>query len=281
VNRMHEIEVARNPDALSTIKLNRTIAPILNGDDRDLILRDRATGEVVACQVSMPELTTEARLLARLLRFTKQPWSDPNGTLTKTERLSGIGSNNLMIGHTAPNAMYKRYASKIAPVHIENPATGELFSIIAQPIWQKFVEVLPQEASHHLELTRNAIHEDWWINKTPFSSGVCNDKAVLPYHKDQGNVVNAWSMMFCIRNKMNGGHLHLPEYDATLAIADLSVLFFCGQRTIHGVTPLLPKAKEAYRFSTVYYTKSLMAKCGPAKEEVLRAQIASTARIVQ
>ena len=277
---MQEVRLARIEDGLANVKLNRTIAPASIGDASDIIIRDAVSNEVVACQVQMPELAKDARELARLLRFTKQGWSDPRGTLPKSERLSGIGSNNLMIGNISPNALYKRYAAKVAPVHIDNARTGQLFLDCAASMWQMFQDVLPVEAQRHAQLTTDALHNDWLLNGTPFSSGICNNSSVLPYHKDQGNIKDAWSMMLCLRNKMNGGALHLPEYGVSFAIADLSLLLFCGQKIVHGVTPLLPQSKEAYRFTIVFYTKTQLRKCGSAADEVKRAQIAATERIV-
>ena len=275
---MQEIELRRIPNALSTIRLNKSLAPKLTASNADTIIRDADTREVVACQIKMPELKEEGRQLARLLRFTKQPWSDPRGNQKVSNRLSGIGSNNITFGHTAPNAMFKHYATVVAPVHTQNIPTANLFEKIAQPMWRKFNELLPDEASKHLAITASNIHPDWWINETPFSSGICNDISVLPYHKDQGNLKDAWSMMLCLRNKVGGGHLHLPEYDHTFAIDDLSLLLFCGQKTVHGVTPFIVSSKESYRFTIVFYTKTQIAKCGPATTEVRRAQLASTNR---
>jgi hypothetical protein len=275
---MQSYEVSKNPDALSAITLNRTIAPVQNGTSDDAMVIDKDTGEVIAVQVVMPELRSEGRELARMLRYAKLPWTDPNGTLTKNERLSGMGANTIAVGYTAPNKMYKRYAAKLAPVHFDAIPTGNLLLSIAQPMWKRFQEILPAEASAHQSMTEEQIHPDWFLNQTPFTSGVVNNSAVLPYHKDAGNIKGAWSMMLCLRSKMKGGGLHLLEYDTTFAIPDLSVLFFCGQKTIHGVTPFIQRSKEAYRFTVVYYTKTALRDCGSAAEETLRAQLSATER---
>lgn len=275
---MKILDVKHKPDALASITRNKTIAPKANGIDDDVILRDADTGDVIACQVTAPELSELGREIARHLRFAKLPWTDPKGTLKKNERLSGIGANTVLLGYTAPNKMYKRYAGKLAPIHIDTKPTGDLFMALAPMMWQRFQDSVPPEAHRHNQLTRETLHEDWLMAGTPFSSGVVNDNAVLPYHKDAGNIKDAWSMMLVLRNKVDGGYLDVPEYGVTLGVPDLSLLFFCGQSLMHGVTPMIKRSSDAYRFSIVYYTKTALRDCGSAEDEIRRAQIAATQR---
>jgi hypothetical protein len=275
---MRTLEAKRNLDALESITRNRTIAPQAEGINDDVILRDADTGEVIAAQVIAPELSEIGREIARHLRFAKLPWTDPKGTLKKNERLSGIGANTVLLGYTAPNKMYKRYAGKLAPIHIDTKPTGDLFMALAPMMWKRFQDTLPAEAKRHDELTRETLHEDWLMARTPFSSGVVNDNAVLPYHKDAGNIKDAWSMMLVLRNKVDGGYLHVPEYETTLGVPDLSLMFFCGQSLMHGVTPMVKRSSDAYRYSIVYYTKTALRDCGSAEDEIKRAQIAATMR---
>jgi hypothetical protein len=275
---MQRVDVRRRKDALSSIKLNKTVAPQLEGISDDVVLHDAETGEAIAAQVTMPMLNDVGRELARHLRFAKLPWTDPNGTLTKNERLSGIGANTIAVGYTAPNKMYKRYAAKLAPVHIEAKPTGDLLYKVVESLWTTFQDVLPEQAAAHEELTRSQLHADWLLQDTPFSSGIINDNAVLPYHKDAGNIKDAWSMMLVLRRDVDGGCLNVPEYDSTFAVPDLSGLFFCGQRLPHGVTPLIRRSRNAYRYSIVYYTKAMLRDCGSAADELRRAQLAATVR---
>lgn len=275
---MKTLDATHNPDALASITRNKTIAPRLHGITEDVILRDAGTQEIIGAQVRVPELAELGREIARHLRFAKLPWTDPKGTLKKNERLSGIGANTVLLGYTAPNKMYKRYAGKLAPIHIETKQTGDLFMALAPIMWKRFQDTLPDQAKRHDALTRGTLHQDWLMAGTPFSSGVVNDNAVLPYHKDAGNIKDAWSMMLVLRNKVDGGYLDIPEYDVTLGVPDLSVMFFCGQSLMHGVTPMIKRSSDAYRFSIVYYTKTALRDCGSAEDEIKRAQIAATQR---
>jgi hypothetical protein len=262
---------------LEGITRNKTVPTHREGASDDLMIIDAVTKQPVLLQVNLTELKPQMRELARQLRFLKIKWSDPVGKLTKSERLSGIGSNNITFGHTAPNAMYKRHAARIAPIHLESPATANLLTSLIVPAWQQFQKHLPDIATQHQQKTVQEIHQDWLLEKTPFTSGICNHTSVLPYHKDAGNLLDAWSMMLCSRKDVDGGGLHIPEYDTTLAIPDCSLTIFCGQKLLHGVTPLVYKKKGAYRFTIVYYTKQALSKCGAAADETLRAQKRATA----
>jgi hypothetical protein len=262
---------------LQGITRNKTVPDHRDGTDQDLIIIDSVTKEPVVLQITLNQLKPDMRELARQLRFLKINWSDPHGKLTKSERLSGIGSNNVTFGHTAPNAMYKRHAARIAPIHLESPTTANLLTSLVKPAWEQFQLHLPEVAQKHQQSTSNAIHNDWLLEQTPFTSGICNHTSVLPYHKDAGNLSGAWSMMLCSRKDVDGGGLHIPEYDVTLAIPDCSLTIFCGQKLLHGVTPLVYKKKGAYRFTIVYYTKQALSNCGAAADETLRAQKRATA----
>lgn len=278
---MRILEVKHNPDALAGITRNKTIAPKRDAINDDVLIKDADTGEILGAQVVATELNQLGREIARHLRFARLPWTDPKGTLKKNERLSGIGANTVLLGHTAPNKMYKRYAAKLAPIHIETKATGDLFMSLAPKMWERFKQACPDQAEQHQRLTTEQLNQDWFMAGTPFTSGVVNDNAVLPYHKDAGNIKDAWSMMLVLRSKVDGGYLDIPEYGCTLGVPDLSLTFFCGQSLMHGVTPMIKRSSDAYRFSIVYYTKTALRDCGNAEDEVKRAQIAATQRAAQ
>jgi hypothetical protein len=60
---------------------------------------------------------------------------------------------------------------------------------------------------------------------------------------------------------MDGGHLHMPEYDITINCRDGWALWFNGFAYVHGVTPMKPRVKDAYRYSIVFYAKRGMKDC--------------------
>jgi hypothetical protein len=82
-----------------------------------------------------------------------------------------------------------------------------------------------------------------------------------------------------IRRGMRGGMLHMYGYDQTVECRDGSVTMFNGYRYVHGVTPMKPVQKDAYRFSVVYYALRGMKDCHTtALEERQYAQKKRTER---
>lgn len=120
---------------------------------------------------------------------------------------------------------------------------------------------------------------EWRIGEAKlWTSGVVNDTAALPYHRDGFNFPT-WSAMPVLRRGVRGGLLHLPEFGVAFACADSTVTLFPGKRWVHGVTPLARlRAADGYRISIVYYALRGMKDCRTAAEETARAQIRRTER---
>lgn len=110
-----------------------------------------------------------------------------------------------------------------------------------------------------------------------WTSGVVNDTAQLPYHRDRFNF-STWSAMPVVRRGTRGGHLHLPEYGVTLPCADSTVILFPGERLMHGVTPIKRVADDGYRISVVYYALRGMKTCLEYATELGQAAAARTQR---
>jgi hypothetical protein len=127
--------------------------------------------------------------------------------------------------------------------------------------------------------TLGEIKSEWRIGKAGlWTSGVVNDTAALPYHRDGFNFPT-WSAMPVVRRGVLGGHLHLPEYQITLACQDSYVVYFPGQQYVHGVTPLRRAVPgEGYRISVVYYALRGMKNCREAAEEAAQGRVRRTQR---
>ncbi len=119
---------------------------------------------------------------------------------------------------------------------------------------------------------------DWRLgDHTAWTSGVVNRTSKLPYHRDRGNFP-VWSAMPVVRRGVTGGHLHLPEYGATIACRDGWAVFFGGWQLVHGVTPMRLTAPDGYRYSIVYYSLRAMRDCATTAVETRQAWAKRTAR---
>lgn len=110
-----------------------------------------------------------------------------------------------------------------------------------------------------------------------WTSGVVNKTSTLPYHRDGFNF-DTWSAMPVVRRGVEGGYLHFPEYDFTLACRDGYSAYFCGFKWVHGVTPMRKAHKDGYRYSVVYYALRGMKDCFTYAMETAKAQEKRTER---
>lgn len=195
---------------------------------------------------------------------------------THSPRLSGISAANQYFGTVPPQPLRRRYACRTARLYEQTPQFKPLIESITRQVVKPFFDHFPDRAAEHDRLVRDQINSDWLIADTPFTSGIINNTAALPYHKDSGNLAGTWSIMLSLRTGVDGGCLNIPEYGTTLAIPDRSLTIFNGQEAWHAVTPFYYRAKDAYRFTLVWYVKEQVRHCACMKDEPKRAAIAAT-----
>jgi hypothetical protein len=158
-------------------------------------------------------------------------------------------------------------------------ADGERFlEDLARELTDEFAELVPNQAAHDVEVLGSSVLTDWRMGETSlWTSGVINKANVLPYHRD-GNNLNTWSAMPTIRYGMDGGRLHVPEYDLVFPCGDGDVTWFYGRGLVHGVTPMRERKPGAYRYSLVFYALKGMTSCTEYAAETARAHVRRTAR---
>lgn len=239
--------------------------------DEDCVLIDAETQAIsaVVCTV-LADLATE--LLHELNQVRE--WK---GQGVWSERLSGIQSTSRHFGYTPPQPMRTRWACQQAPFDREHPRASDLL----RAAFDMADEVLRQHAPHAHELTHANVEGQvapmWRIGSSAWTSGVINKTAALPYHRDANNIVKTWSAMLAARHDMQGGYLHLVDYDVWLSVPHGSISLFDGQSVLHGVSPMKPLSANARRYTMVAYARTAMKKCcpdGPA--EARRAALAAT-----
>lgn len=210
-------------------------------------------------------------------RFAKMRWE---GTVANANefRLSGFNNAHRVIGYTAPVPLRRRHGCSSCQFNSEEPSVAERTERIARRLWEIFEADAPAEAAAHRKLVDDQIHPDWHWGGAPWTSGIINRTAALPYHLDAGNLKDAWSAMLVLRRNTAGGLLHLPEYGIWIACPSRAVVIFPGQSVWHGVTPIVPTAPRSYRYSMVLYAKAGCRECGPMKDEARRAARVRTER---
>jgi len=240
----------------------------------DIAVIDAATGEVAVVYVECAQqIASELAANLRNVEFDRDIFSNPS----TTTRLSGIAITHRTFGYQPPAPLRRRYGCSRSQFNAEHPKAMDTlarFCSLAEYVFRTLAEdVYERTAKSVLDLIAPA----WRIAGTPWTSGIINQTAALPYHRDQANVVGSWSAMIGARSGVDGGLLHLLDYDLYLPIRHGSVTIFDGQSVAHGVTPMRLVTHNAWRYTSVVYSKRLMSHCcsDPAGE-LRRAQVAAT-----
>jgi hypothetical protein len=229
------------------------------------VYRDRETGEPVLIYAPYPGD------VAALRRATM------NVKMTTSLRANGMRNKARTFGFFPRSVVRKREMCKPTSLTWEHPESQLELSRAAVTLGQWFRDVLPDAWEDDLRLTDQILPEWRMAENTLWTSGVINETSQLPYHRDRGNFP-VWSAMPVLRRSVEGGYLHIPEYDVTVACRDGWVLYFNGYEKLHGVTPMKTTKKSGYRFSIVYYALRGMKDCHTYAVELGEARRKRTAR---
>lgn len=244
--------------------------------DGNAAIVDEETGNVVALQVvAVADL---ANRIADQLRSIG--WDAPINARNKSSnegRLSGIVVTHRTFGFTPPVPLRRRWSCARSRFDYEQPEAMALIEEYCRAAEHIFRTQAPEVYEQTAHKVREWIPGAWLISGTPWTSGIINHTAALPYHKDSGNIPGSWSAMLTSRRNVDGGLLHLVDYDCWLKVPNGSIAIFDGQSVLHGVTPFHFAAPNAYRFTLVTYARKGMKVCCPDPSgEPHRAAVAAT-----
>lgn len=196
-----------------------------------------------------------------------------------TTRRGGTGTENKSrtFGYSPRRPTMRREACRETSLGAEAPDVNRTLTAWATRLGDVMRDILPEQAQHDADVTAKVLPE-WRLGETEaWTSGVINRTSELPYHRDAFNFP-VWSAMPVVRRHVDGGHLHIPEYDATIQCRDGWALFFPGYQLVHGVTPLKLSRPGGYRISVVFYALAGMKDCFTAALETRYGQQQRTAR---
>lgn len=186
-------------------------------------------------------------------------------------RGGGIRNEATIFGMLARSGMLRRAACCASDVALRQPREHAVLTGVAPALWAKVKELSDQAAAMG-ELPMQEVLADWRMGDSPWTSGVLNRTSALPYHFDKNNFPETWACMPTVRRMVDGGFLHLMEYDFALPCRDGDVAAFRNSHLLHGVTRFRIDHASGYRYSAVYYSVKGMANCLPHEEEILDAQ---------
>ena len=226
---------------------------------------DAETGDPVFAYLPMPRGAAELRRAVMALHFTG------------TRRATGIANVSRMFG-MAPRKPFMRREGCIATSMATDYPESHAVIVGLAPVFSEMVRsLLPAVALHDEQYVDQVLPEWRMTDDALWTSGVVNRSSTLPYHLDAANFPT-WSVMPVVRRHMRGGYLSVPEYDIACACRDGWAVFFLGSSLVHGVTPMTPLRRDAYRYSVVYYALRGMKDCFTTAVEQRRARTSRSSR---
>lgn len=190
-------------------------------------------------------------------------------------RQSGVPSRSKIFGFSPRMPVQQRDWCAGAALNREYPEVCQVLFEYASHLSTIYKAVFPAGYLHSVAALSH-VRPEWKIPDSVFTSGIVNLDNPLQYHYDAGNFEGTWSVMAVFKKGMAGGHLNLPDYGLKVACSDSSLFIFDGQSELHGVTPIIKTAEDAYRYSVVFYALERLCKCGSRPEELRRAQVKRT-----
>lgn len=223
------------------------------------IYRDADTGEAILVYAPYPKPVTDLRRAVLTTEYST------------TLRASGTRNNSRVFGFTNRSAVLQREACTPTSLAWESPEAQITLNETALVLGNYLREQLPEVFEHDYREIQQVLPEWRMTEDALWTSGVINQSSALPYHRDGSNF-DTWSAMPVIRRGMDGGNLHMPEYDITINCRDGWALWFNGYAYVHGVTPLKPRTQDGYRYSIVFYAKRGMKDCHTYAVEIGEAR---------
>lgn len=190
---------------------------------------------------------------------------------SKMNRSNNYGSRSTTFGYAPRRPVLGREGCAASAIQRDNAYVQGLLGGLADQCARAMRDFAPDLVQKDEE-TLAPILPEWRMGEEKlWSSGVINNTAQLPYHRDNFNFP-AWSAMPVLRRGVSGGYLHLPEYDLVIPCQDQYAAYFKGQELVHGVTPIRKRQEDGYRYSIVYYALRGMKDCYTHAVETAYAQ---------
>lgn len=210
----------------------------------------------------------------RDLRWAVRTVGDFNGV---NRAGSGYRTYSATFGTAPRKPVFQREGCASTAVKRDWPTQHAVLEQYAGKCQRILAQVAPS-AVQESAVETGEILEDWRLQPgNLWTSGVINRTVAMPYHTDSSNF-DVWSAMPVVRRGIRGGHLHIPEYGATVECRDSWAVWFPGYRLVHGVTPMKAEAADAYRYSVVFYALRGMQDCATTAMETTYAKVKRTER---
>lgn len=172
----------------------------------------------------------------------------------KKEGTEIVEQYSTILGGVPPKPHMRRNYPSISSVHRVETAKNYIKAMIllGKECEKIISDIMPEQYSKQKELIKQNCPKEYRLTDL-FTSSISNYNISVDYHVDRANLVGCVNAIVAKRKNSSGGNTTVPDYDATFASKDNSLLVYPAWRNIHGVTPIVKQEEDGYRNTLVFY----------------------------
>lgn len=180
----------------------------------------------------------------------------PKSEMRRSSGLKGgadVRQYSTILGYVPPKPNMGRNYSTISSVHSKTSAWNFIMTmqilaeLAAKDVERLLPEVYEEQKKQMSQVNKKHKLHDLW------TSAICNYNIAASYHRDTANIPGTVNVIWTMKRRASGGHLHVPDYDLVLEGGHQSMIVYPAWFSIHGVTPIHEKTTDGYRNSLVLY----------------------------
>lgn len=172
----------------------------------------------------------------------------------KRDGIEIVEQYSTILGGVPPKPHMRRNYPSISSVHSVKTAKNYIKAMIllGKECEKIIQEIMPEQYEKQKKLIEQNCPKDYRLTDL-FTSSISNYNIAVDYHIDRANLVGCVNAIVAKRKNSEGGNTTVPDYGATFASLDNSLLVYPAWRNIHGVTPIIKHAENGYRNTLVFY----------------------------
>ena len=177
-----------------------------------------------------------------------------DGMSTKMAMKLGTVQMSAILGSLSPKPHLQRRKPRTSSVHQHKSANNfvKAMLMLNKEAGKLIKKYLPETYERQKDLAKENVPEKWRFGEL-FTGSISNYNISAPYHQDNRNLKQCVNAIFTTRNNATGGCLNIPDYDATIEMANNSICVYPAWKNLHGVTPIQCEDDRAYRNTHIFY----------------------------
>lgn len=221
-------------------------------------------GELIGFYLS--DISKYSMKLKKLLDVANNEFLGDNVPKSDMRRSNGVEQRSTILGFIPAKPNFKRAYHSVSSVHqVESARNYVKAMILASNESMEVIRQISPDIYERQKALLGGIPKKYKVGEH-FTSSISNYNIAANFHRDTGNIKDSINVILTKRRLSEGGCLSVPDYNLTFACHDGSMIVYPAWKNVHGVTPIIPKAKGGYRNSLIFYPLAGATKVDLAKE---------------